>query len=143
MTVALERAQASPHVASLDPWVAYTLGLGVYEPALTAVPAMMYGVLLVDENQSLRSHDWQVYLRWIGGHLGAALLGFLGVKSRALLGPGFHSVEASGPEGDEPATFSAALVVVLLRSRGDSGYFRVGEAPRDEGPLLGEPLIAS
>jgi hypothetical protein len=93
MAVALERAEASPRLARLDPWGAYALGIGVYELALTAVPAIMYGLLLADENQSLRSREWLVHLLWIGGHLAAALLGF--AAARALLGPGYRPPETS------------------------------------------------
>jgi hypothetical protein len=101
MTGALERARASPQLARLDPWGAYALGIGVYELALTAVPAIMYGVLLVDENQSLRSREWLVYLLWIGGHLAAALIGFM--AARALLAPGFRSAEVPAPDSGQPA----------------------------------------
>jgi len=92
MTVALDRANSSPRIARLDPWGAYALGIGVYELALTAVPAIMYGLLLVDENKSLRSREWLVYLLWIGGHLGAALLAL--AAARYLLKPGLQSEDA-------------------------------------------------
>lgn len=80
----LVRAAASPGIGTLDPWGAYALGVGVYTLAVTAVPAVMYGLLLVDENQSLRGREWLVHLLWVGGHLLAALLAF--AASRALLG---------------------------------------------------------
>ncbi len=99
MTRALDQAQTSPRIARLDPWGAYALGIGVYELALTAVPAIMYGVLLADENKSLRSREWLVYLLWIGGHVGAALLSF--AAARALLDP--------GPRSDKAPSESARL----------------------------------
>lgn len=86
MTIALDRAQASTKIGRLDPWGAFALGIGVYELALTAVPAIMYGLLLADENKSLRSQEWLVYLLWIGGHLAAAAVSF--AAARAVLSPG-------------------------------------------------------
>jgi hypothetical protein len=86
MTLALDRAQASTKIGRLDPWGAYALGIGVYELALTAVPAIMYGLLLADENKSLRSREWLVYLLWIGGHVVAAAVSF--AAARALLRSG-------------------------------------------------------
>ena len=70
MVRALELAETAPRLGRLDPWGACALGLGVYNLALTAVPAIMYGLLLADENQSLRSREWLVYLLWVGGHVG-------------------------------------------------------------------------
>lgn len=74
---ALGWAAASPRLARLDPWGAWAVGVGLYNLALTAVPAIMYGLLLVDENQSLRSREWLVYVLWIGGHVAAGALGIL------------------------------------------------------------------
>ena len=84
MAVTQRRAAASPGLGRLDPWGAYALGVGVYNLVLTAVPALAYGLLLADENQSLRSREWLVYLLWIGGHLVAVLLAI--GAARALLG---------------------------------------------------------
>ena len=39
MAVALRRAERSPELGRLDPWGADALGIGVYNLALTAVPA--------------------------------------------------------------------------------------------------------
>jgi hypothetical protein len=74
---ALGRAAASARLGRLDPWGAWAVGVGVYNLALTAVPAIMYGLLLADENQSLRSREWLVYLIWIAGHVAAGVLGLL------------------------------------------------------------------
>ena len=84
MTVALRRAACSPGLGRLDPWGAYALGLGTYNLLLTAVPGIIYALLLTDENQSLRSRMWAVDLLWAGGHLAAAALSVL--AARALLG---------------------------------------------------------
>lgn len=84
MTETLRRTAASPRLAPLDPWGAYALGIGVYNLALTAVPALVYGLLLADENQSLSSREWLVYLLWVGGHLLAIVLAV--GAARALLG---------------------------------------------------------
>lgn len=106
MIKVLPLAAASPRHGRLDPWGAYALGIGVYELALTAVPAIMYGVLLVDENKSLRDREWLVDLLWIGGHLLAALISLL--AARALLG---RELSASGRLDDvssaTPATPAA------------------------------------
>ena len=102
MTRALELAEAAPGLGRLDPWGAYALGLGVYNLALTAVPAIMYALLLADENQSLRSREWLVYVLWIGGHVGAALLGYAaarGLLGRALRGAEGAAIPASSPSG--------------------------------------------
>lgn len=91
MTIALRRAEWSPRLGRLDPWGAYAVGLGVYNLALTAVPAIMYALLLSDENESLRDRAWLVYGLWVVGHVGAAIVamvaarGFLG--RRLLAGP--------------------------------------------------------
>jgi hypothetical protein len=104
MVRALELAASAPRLGRLDPWGAYALGLGVYNLALTAVPAIMYGLLLADENQSLRSREWLVYVLWIGGHLGAAVVGY--AAARGLLGRGLREAQVSavadpggGPSG--------------------------------------------
>ena len=41
MSVALRRAEWSPELGRLDPWGAYAVGIGVYNLALTAVPAII------------------------------------------------------------------------------------------------------
>lgn len=84
MARALRHAAASPALGNLDPWGAYALGVGVFNLALTAVPAAMYGLLLADENQSLRSREWLVFLLWIGGQAAAVVIAV--VAARALLG---------------------------------------------------------
>jgi hypothetical protein len=84
MAATLRRAASSPELGTLDPWGAYALGVGVFTLALTAVPALIYALLLADENQSLRSREWLIYLLWIGGHVVAVLLA--AASSRALLG---------------------------------------------------------
>lgn len=98
-TRALRRAASSPHLARWDPWGAYALGLGVYTLALTAVPAIMYAVLLTDENESLRSREWLVMVLWIGGHLLAALAG--AAAGRALLGRDDRPAPGRAPEPAE------------------------------------------
>lgn len=85
MTGALRRAEWSPRLGRLDPWGAYVLGLGVYNLLLTAVPAVMYALLLSDENVSLRDRAWLVYGLWMVGHVGAAIVAQL--AARAFLGP--------------------------------------------------------
>ena len=96
MAVALRRAERSPELGRLDPWGAYALAIGVYNLALTAVPALIYGLLLTDENASLRNRSWLVYLLWVGGHVAAAIVavltarGFLGrrlVRSPPVVSP--------------------------------------------------------
>lgn len=84
MTVALRRAEWSPRLGRLDPWGAYAVGIGVYNLALTAVPAIMYALLLSDENESLRDRAWLVYVLWIVGHVGAGIVAV--VAARAFLG---------------------------------------------------------
>jgi hypothetical protein len=84
MTVALRRAEWSPRLGALDPWGAYAVGVGVYNLALTAVPALMYALLLTDENASLRDRSWLVYLLWVGGHVGAAVVAL--IAARGFLG---------------------------------------------------------
>ena len=80
MTVALRRAEWSPRLGRLDPWGAYAVGLGVYNLALTAVPAIMYALLLSDENESFRDRAWLVYGLWIVGHVGAAIVALLAAR---------------------------------------------------------------
>ena len=91
MTVALRRAEWSPRVGRLDPWGAYAVGLGVYNLALTAVPAIMYALLLSDENMSLRDRSWLVDVLWVAGHFGAAVVALLAARAflgrRLLAGP--------------------------------------------------------
>jgi len=100
MAMALHRAERSPELGRLDPWGAYALGIGVYNLALTAVPALMYGLLLTDENASLRDRSWLVYLLWVGLHVGAAIVallaarGFLGRR----LAPSPSGLDVSPPE---------------------------------------------
>jgi hypothetical protein len=86
MTRALDRAAESPHLGSLDPWGAWAAGIGVYNLALLALPAVMYALLLSDENASLRERSWLVYGLWIAGHLAAGIAGLL--TARVALGPG-------------------------------------------------------
>ena len=103
MAVALRRAERSPELGRLDPWGAYALGVGAYNLALTAVPALIYWLLLTDENASLRDRSWLVYLLWVGGHVGAAFVallaarGFLGRR----LAPSPSGVDATPPEAVE------------------------------------------
>jgi hypothetical protein len=85
MVVALRRSAVTPSVGHLDPWGAYVLGLGVYTLTLTALAALTYGLLLTDENQSLRSRAWLLDLFWVGGHLLAVVAAIL--AGAALLGP--------------------------------------------------------
>lgn len=80
ITVALRRAEWSPELGRLDPWGAYAVGIGVYNLALTAVPAIMYGLLLTDENMSLRDRSWLVYTLWVTGHIGAAIVAVLAAR---------------------------------------------------------------
>ena len=100
MIIALRRAEASPGLGRLDPCGAYALGIGVYNLALTAVPALIYWMLLTDENESLRSRSWLLYLLWVAGHVGAAVVallaarGFLGRR----LAPSPSGVAVSPPE---------------------------------------------
>lgn len=84
MMSALRRAERSPGLGRLDPWGAYAVGVGVYNLALTAVPAIMYALLLGDENASLRDRFWLISLLWIAGHVGAAVVAVL--AARGLLG---------------------------------------------------------
>ena len=77
MTVALRWAAATPDVGRLDPWGAYALAIGVYHLALTAVPALLYVLLLTDEDASLRSREWLAATLWIGGSAAAVGLSFL------------------------------------------------------------------
>lgn len=103
MTRALIRSAVSPGLGRLDPWGAYALGIGVYNLALTAVPALMYALLLADENKSLRERSWLVYLLWIGGHIVAALIGVL--VARVLLGRSLR------PSSSEPVSAESPSVV--------------------------------
>lgn len=84
MVRALRRAAVSPDVGRLDPWGAYALGVGVFNLALTAVPALMYALFLADENQSLRSREWLVVMLWVGGQTLTVALAV--GAARALLG---------------------------------------------------------
>jgi hypothetical protein len=97
MTVALRRAEHSPQLGRLDPWGAYAVGIGVYNLALTAVPALMYALLLSEENSSLRDRAWLVYLLLFGGRVGAAVVAFLaarGFLGRRLVRSRGHDVGA-------------------------------------------------
>jgi len=80
MAVALRRAERSPELGRLDPWGAYALAIGVYNLALTAVPALIYALLLTDENASLRNRSWLVYLLWVGAHVAAAVVAVLAAR---------------------------------------------------------------
>jgi uncharacterized membrane protein len=77
MVVALRRTAIDPSVGHLDPWGAYVLGLGVYTLILTVLAALAYGLLLVDENQSLRSRAWLLDLSWVAGRLLAVVAAVL------------------------------------------------------------------
>jgi hypothetical protein len=79
----LLRATEMPSLGRYDPWGAYALGLGVYNLALTAIPGLLWALLLTDENQSLRSREWLLWVIWIGGKLVAAMLAL--AAGRALL----------------------------------------------------------
>jgi hypothetical protein len=98
MTVALRRAEWSPRLGRFDPWGAYAVGIGVYNLALTAVPAIMYALLLSDENSSLRDRSWLVYALWVGGHVAAAVVAVL--AARGFLGRRL----VSRPEDQEPVS---------------------------------------
>jgi cytochrome bd-type quinol oxidase subunit 2 len=80
---ALTAARTAAHLRPLDPWGAYALGLGVFTLTLSALLGLILLLLLTDEDQSLRSREWLVYLLWIAGHLGAAALAV--AAARALL----------------------------------------------------------
>ena len=84
MVIALRRAANSAQLGRLDPWGAYAFGVGIYNLALTAVPGLIYGLLLIDENRSLRDRAWLVDLLWVGGHLVAAAVSV--IAARWLLG---------------------------------------------------------
>ena len=95
MTVALRRAEHSPQMGRLDPWGAYAVGIGVYNLALTAVPAIMYALLLSEENALLRDRAWLVCLLLFGGRVGAAVVAFLaarGFLGQRLSSSGVHRV---------------------------------------------------
>lgn len=97
MTVALRRAESSAQLGRLDPWGAYAVGIGVYNLALTAVPAIMYALLLSDENRSLHERSWLVYLLWIVGHVGAAVVALL--AARGFLGRRLEPAPTVDPTG--------------------------------------------
>lgn len=78
-------APRAPGSGRLDPWGAYALGVGVFVLALTAVPAVVWVLLVADEHQSLRSREWRIVAVWVVGHLGAAGLGV--AAARTLLRP--------------------------------------------------------
>ena len=80
----LHRAAGSADLGRLDPWGAYALGVGVYNVALTAALALTWGLLLVNENQSLREREWSVVLLWAGGRLASAAVAY--ASARGLLG---------------------------------------------------------
>ena len=84
MVRALRWAEHTPGVGRFDPWGAFAIAIGVYNLALTAVPAIMYGLLLVDENKTLRDREFLVYGLWFGGNLAAIAVALL--AGRALLG---------------------------------------------------------
>jgi len=115
MMRALVLAEASPRLGRLDPWGAYALGLGVYNLALTAVPAIMYALLLADENQSLRSREWLVYLLWIGGHVGAVLAGYC--AARGLLGRGLSTAPPVGSGAAAPLAAQSAAAAAPRNRR--------------------------
>ncbi len=84
MMRALRWADHTPGVGRFDPWGAYAIAIGVYNLALTAVPAIMYGLLLIDENKALRDRELLVYGIWFSGNLTAIAIALL--AGRALLG---------------------------------------------------------
>lgn len=77
MNRALVRASRSPWLRPADAWGAYALAMGLYTLGLTLVPALIYGLLLTDENMSLRGRFWLIALLWIGGHVAAAAISVL------------------------------------------------------------------
>jgi hypothetical protein len=76
MVRTLDRVAGEREVGRFDPWAAYALGLGTYGLAITAVTAITLVVLLVDENQSLRSREWMVVAGWSAAHLLAAVAAY-------------------------------------------------------------------
>lgn len=72
----LANTPKDPNAGRLDPWAAYALGVGTYGLAITALYAITLGLLLTDENQSLRSREWLVLLGWAAGHVVAALAAY-------------------------------------------------------------------
>jgi hypothetical protein len=95
MSVALRWAEATPGVGRLDPWGAYATAIGVYSLALTAVPAILYLLLLTDEDTTLRSREWLAAALWIGGSAAAVIVSFL--AGRWLLMGGRHHTAAGRP----------------------------------------------
>jgi hypothetical protein len=84
MIRALRWAERTAGVGRFDPWGAYAIAIGVYNLALTAVPAIMYGLLLVDENKALRDRELLAYGLWVGGNVVAVAIALL--AGRVLLG---------------------------------------------------------
>ena len=76
MVRTLDRVAGEREVGRFDPWAAYALGLGTYGLAITAVTAITLVLLLVDENQSLRSREWMVVAGWSAAHLLAAVAAY-------------------------------------------------------------------
>ena len=65
MQHALERSSASGPNGRLDPWGAYALGVGVFTVTITAIPGIMFLLLVTDEDMSLRSREWLITLLWV------------------------------------------------------------------------------
>lgn len=86
MAWALPRAAAAPRLGRWDPWGAWAAGLGTYLLAVTAIAAATYGLLLVDEDQALRSRETALLVGWVVAHLLAAAAAF--AVARAVLGRG-------------------------------------------------------
>ena len=100
MAWALPRAEASPRLGRWDPWGAWATGLGTYLLAVTVLAAATYGVLLVDEDQSLRSREPLVLVGWVAGHAAAAAVAL--AAARGVLGRGLGAVRAQGPRPSPP-----------------------------------------
>jgi hypothetical protein len=77
MSRALDTAQRTPGLAPLDPWGAWALGVGVYSVALIVVPAVVFAVVLAEENDALADRTALIDLLWVGGHALAAVPAFL------------------------------------------------------------------
>lgn len=73
MDRALRRADASTGLVTGDVWGAYALAIGVYTLAMTLASALMYLLLLTDENESLRSRFWLIATFWVVGRVAAVL----------------------------------------------------------------------
>lgn len=101
MIVALRWAGTTPDVGRLDPWGAYATAIGVYSLALTAVPAILYLLLLTDEDKTLRSREWLAAALWIGGSAAAVVVSFLAGRW-LLMGGRRHAGRPGTTSGDDP-----------------------------------------